>query len=173
MKRCLIVVDYQNDFVDGSLGFDGAQLLEQPIIGKIREYHNNGDEVVFTFDTHNENYLETLEGKYLPIKHCLENTSGHELYGKVAEEVKDTDKTFNKNCFGSGELYEYLKTEKFKSIELIGLVSNICVLANAVLAKTAQPETNVIVDSHCTAGFDARLHEAAVDVMKGLQVEVV
>jgi len=173
MKKCLIVVDYQNDFVDGSLGFPGAELLEQSIIKKIRQYRESGGEVLFTFDTHFEDYPQTQEGQNLPVAHCIKDTEGHGLYGRVADEILESDRRFYKVTFGSDELYEYLKTEHYESIELVGLVSNICVIANAILAKTAQPETAVIVDSSCTASFDATLHKAALDVMTGLQIKVI
>jgi len=173
MKKSLIVVDYQNDFVDGSLGFPGAELLEQGIVEKIRQYRESDGEVLFTFDTHLEDYLETQEGRNLPVAHCLKDTEGHGLYGRVADEILESDRRFCKVTFGSDELYEYLKTEQYESIELVGLVSNICVIANAILAKTAQPETPVIVDSSCTASFDEKLHKAALDVMAGLQIKVV
>jgi len=173
MSKCLIVVDYQNDFVDGTLGFPGAELLEDGIVIKINEYRSRSDTIIYTFDTHYDDYLNTLEGKNLPVKHCLQDTDGHRLYGKVADTLKATDKVFHKNTFGSDELFLYLKKHKFDKIELVGLVSNICVTANAVLAKTAQPETLVIVDSSLTASFDSELHDAALKVLKGLQIEVV
>ena len=173
MKKCLIVVDYQNDFVNGSLGFPKAAELEQNIAEKIKKYRNNGDEVMFTFDTHGEDYMNTQEGKNLPVAHCVKDTAGHDLYGQIAGLVLESDKKFYKNTFGSDELYLYLKTEVFESIELAGLVSNICVIANAVLAKTAQPETLVFVDAKCTASFDEKLNKAALEVMAGLQIKVI
>jgi len=173
LKKCLVVVDYQNDFVAGSLGFPGAKLPEQGIVDKIKEYRENGDEVVFTFDTHFEDYLDTQEGRNLPVAHCKQGSDGHKLYGLVAGELIETDKVFLKNTFGSDELYQYLKTEQFAAIELVGLVSNICVIANAILAKTAQPETPIIVDAKLTASHDPKLHQATLDVMAGLQIAVV
>lgn len=173
MKKCLVVVDYQNDFVSGSLGFSKALELEQAIAEKIKQYRENGDEIVFTFDTHDVDYLKTQEGKNLPVPHCLKNTAGHELYGQVSELIQEADKRFYKNTFGSDELYTYLKTNAFESIELVGVVSNICVVSNAVLAKTAQPETLVIVDERCTASNDDGLNRAAIDVMASLQVKIV
>ncbi len=172
MQKCLIVVDYQNDFVSGSLGFPGAQALDALIAEKIREYRANGDAVVFTFDTHGPDYLHTQEGRHLPVPHCVAGTPGHGLYGETAEMANDTDKRFYKPAFGSGELYEYLKATPFAQIELVGLVSNICVISNAVLAKTAQPETPVLVDAACTASHDPKLHEETLDVMEGLQIQV-
>lgn len=173
MKRCLIVVDYQEDFVSGSLGFPKAVALEENIAEKIGEYRKNGDAVVFTFDTHGENYMDTQEGRYLPIPHCLRGTKGHGLYGKVAELMLESDERFYKDAFGSGELYAFLKGQAFESIELVGVVSNICVLSNAVLAKTAQPETPVLVDAACVSSNDERLNEQALDVMQGLQIRVI
>jgi len=173
MKRCLIVVDFQNDFVTGSLGFPGAAGLEPYIAQKITQYRDNGDTIIFTFDTHDDDYPETQEGKNLPIAHCIVGTQGHELYGQIAELALDSDIRFYKNTFGSDELYQYLKDTVFDSIELVGLVSNICVIANAILAKTAQPETAVIVDASCTASHDDNLHKSTLNVMKGLQIQVI
>lgn len=173
MKKCLIVVDYQNDFVSGPLGFPEAAALEQNIARKINEYRSNGDSVIFTFDTHGEDYMDTQEGRNLPVIHCLQNTTGHNLYGQVAMLIQDSDKRFFKNTFGSDLLYLYLKTEPFKSIELVGVVSNICVISNAVLAKTAQPETQIIVDSKCVASNNSSLNQAALDVMSGLQIRII
>jgi len=169
----LIVVDYQNDFVSGSLGFPGAEDLAPLIIGKIFQYRENGDVVLFTFDTHDGDYLDSQEGINLPVPHCINGTEGHKLYGSVGELVQETDRCFYKPAFGSGELYEYLKDTPFESIELTGLVSNICVIANAILAKTAQPNTPVIVDSSCTASHDPKLHMSALEVMAGLQIKVI
>ena len=173
MKKCLIVVDYQNDFVSGALGFPGAEKLDNYIAEKIKEYRDNGGEIIFTFDTHGEDYMQTQEGKNLPVPHCLKDTEGHNLYGQTADLILESDKRFYKNTFGSDGLYMYLKTELFGSIELVGLVSNICVIANAVLAKTAQPETPVIVDAKCTASFDVNINNAALDVMAGLQIKII
>ncbi len=173
MKKCLIVVDYQNDFVSGALGFPEAAALEEAIAEKIRQYRKHGDEVMFTFDTHEADYLDTQEGHNLPVAHCLRGTPGHALYGQVAALIQETDRRFRKVTFGSDELYEYLKATPFASIELAGVVSNICVISNAVLAKTAQPETPILVDARCTASNDTGLHEATLRVMAGLQVRII
>jgi nicotinamidase-related amidase len=172
MTGCLIVVDYQNDFVSGSLGFPGAASLDSLIAEKIQKYRAKGDAIIFTFDTHGTDYLKTQEGKNLAVPHCVKGTAGHDLYGETAKLARDDDICFYKQTFGSDELYEYLKTTRFERIEIVGLVSNICVIANAVLAKTAQPETPIVVDADCTAGHDSELHRAALDVMKGLQIRV-
>ncbi len=172
MQRCLIVVDYQNDFVSGSLGFSGAELLDSLIAEKIQKYRAKGDIIVFTFDTHDSDYLKTQEGKNLTTPHCIKGTIGHYLYGETAKLIQDEDKRFYKHTFGSSELYEYLKSTPFERIEIVGLVSNICVISNAVLAKTAQPETPIIVDADCTASHDPNLHRAALEIMIGLQIRV-
>lgn len=172
MKKCLIVVDYQNDFVSGSLGFPEAVALEKYIVQKIEQYRASGDDVVFTLDTHFADYADTQEGRNLPVAHCLKDTAGHTLYGRVEKLLRESDQRFLKNTFGSDALYEYLKTEPFKSIELAGVVSNICVISNAVLAKTAQPETPMSVDARCTASNDAALNKAALEVMESLQIRI-
>ncbi|MEE8722275.1 MAG: isochorismatase family cysteine hydrolase [Eggerthellaceae bacterium] len=183
MKRLLIVVDYQNDFVDGALGFPGAEKLDQPIAEKISEYRTAGDIIAFTFDTHHKDYLETQEGKNLPIVHCVEGTRGHDLYGETALMLHDSDEVYYKPTFGSSDLFERLTKAQnvsealnkrpFESIELVGLVSNMCVLANAVIARTACPDVPIIVDAHCTAGPDPAMTERAFDIMEGLQINVV
>ena len=183
MKRLLVVVDYQIDFVDGALGFEGAELLDSRIARKIDDYREAGDIVCFTLDTHHKNYLETQEGHKLPIPHCIEGTVGHGLYGEVSDRVHDSDDVFLKPTFGSKALFERLAkkqeiadgigTAPFGSIELVGLVSNMCVLANAVIARTACPNTPIIVDASCTAAPDPAMNEKALDVLEGLQIEVI
>ncbi|HEX2986536.1 MAG TPA: cysteine hydrolase family protein [Caproiciproducens sp.] len=172
MKKLLVVVDYQNDFVNGSLGFPKAPGLEAGIVEKIREYRQSGGDVVFTLDTHQEDYLQTQEGRNLPVKHCVENSQGWELYGKVAGLCGGSSAKFRKVTFGSMELAEYLKEKRYDQVELVGVVSNICVISNAVLAKAALPEAEIIVDAACTASNDDALNEKALDVMQGMQIQV-
>ena len=171
VKKLLIVVDYQNDFVSGALGFPQAAALEENICAKITAYRCAGDQVVYTMDTHGPNYPETQEGKKLPVPHCLEGTEGWQLYGRVRPLLEGCP-MFRKPVFGSGELFAYLQKHPFSSIELAGVVSNICVISNAVLARTAQPEAEILVDAACTASHDPALHEKALDVMAGLQVSI-
>ncbi|HAM16695.1 MAG TPA: N-carbamoylsarcosine amidohydrolase [Eggerthellaceae bacterium] len=183
MKRLLIVVDYQKDFVDGALGFDGAELLDGPIARKIDEYREAGDEVCFTFDTHHKDYLETQEGRKLPVPHCIEGSDGHGLYGAVADRLQDSDDVFLKPTFGSTALFERLMNRQtvalgvgvppFESIELVGLVSNMCVLSNAVIARAACPDVPIVVDAACTAAPDLAMNEKALDILEGLQIEVI
>jgi nicotinamidase-related amidase len=173
VAKLLIVVDYQNDFVDGSLGFDGAETLAAPIAERIRSYRDDGDTVAFTYDTHGDGYADTIEGRFLPVAHCTRGTRGWELFGEVAGAVRSGDPVFVKDTFGSADLFDYLRRESFDSIELCGLVSNICVAANAVLAKTAAPDTPIIVDAALTASYDAALGEKALDVLAGLHISVI
>ncbi|HHU24233.1 MAG: cysteine hydrolase [Bacilli bacterium] len=173
MKKLLIVVDFQNDFVDGALGFPGAEKLEEIIVEKIQSYRQNNYEVVFTLDTHQPNYLETEEGRKLPVPHCLEGTKGHELYGKVKDLVIPIDQVFIKETFPSLDLGNYLRGKDFDEIEVCGLVSNICVLSNAVIAKAACPDAQIIIDAKATQSYDSQLHKASLDVMKGLLMEVI
>lgn len=173
MKKVLVVVDFQNDFVVGSLGFEKAVALEGAIEKKINMYKQNGEDVIFTFDTHGENYMKTQEGKNLPIPHCIRNTEGWNLYGRIASLCDNNTKCFEKVTFGSMELASYLKQKGYDSVELVGLVSNICVISNAVLAKAALPEAEIIVDASCTASNDDSLHEKALDVMSGLQIKII
>lgn len=173
MKKCLIVVDYQNDFVSGSLGCSAASTLEKPIADKIASYRKAGDDILFTFDTHGSDYLQTQEGKNLPVPHCIKNTEGHDLYGSIAALKEDGDKCFYKSTFGSTELFSHLQGTEYETIELAGVVTNICVIANAVIAKTARPETPVLVDALCTASNDPALHTAALKVMASMQVKII
>lgn len=173
MKKLLIVVDYQKDFVDGALGFEKAVSIEGKIAEKIKKYKQNKDEIIFTFDTHEKNYLHTQEGKLLPVEHCIRGTEGWELYGSIKDLCDDTTKKIEKVTFGSLELAEYVKDKKYDQIELVGVVSNICVISNAVLVKAALPEAEIIVDAQCTASNDDSLNDKVLDVMGSLQIKVI
>ncbi len=173
MNKLLIVVDYQNDFVNGSLGFAGAEALDEVIAAKIKQYQADGDKVVVTMDTHEDDYLRTQEGRKLPVRHCIRNTEGWQVHGLTGALVEDC-RAFEKPVFGSAALFDYLRgCAAFEQIELCGLVSNICVISNAVLVKCAQPETPVVVDAMACAAPDPDLHLAALQVMEGLQIEII
>lgn len=176
MKKLLIVVDYQNDFVTGSLGFEGAVALEDPIADKICEYRALGDEgqVIFTMDTHDRHYMESQEGIHLPVVHCVDGEDGWQLYGKIADLKADEDLVFSKPTFGSYELGEYLhkNAENYESIEFAGVVTNICVISNMVIAKAAMPNVPISVDVSCIGSNDEELHEAALKVMESIHVDV-
>ncbi|MCI8477842.1 MAG: cysteine hydrolase [Oscillospiraceae bacterium] len=171
-EKLLLVIDYQKDFVDGTLGFPGAEGLDGAIASKIDAYHAAGADVVFTFDTHSSHYAHTQEGRKLPIPHCIEDTEGWRLYGETAKARRPDDLCFVKSTFPSLELADWLSMQNYAEVELVGLVSYICVLTNAVMVKSALPEAEVIVDASCTAGPDAGLHAKCLDVLEGIQVTV-
>lgn len=173
MSKLLIVVDYQKDFVDGTLGFPAAVALEGPITDKIAAYRRTGDSVAFTLDTHDDAYLDTQEGRHLPIRHTIRDTPGWALFGRVAEAREEGDPCFIKSTYGCDDLFDYLRAHPFEQIELVGVVSSICVISNAILAQVAQPETPIVVDAACVAGADEKLHKAALDIMEGLQIAVI
>lgn len=171
MNKLLVVVDYQVDFVTGALGFEAAKALEDNICAKIEAYRAGGQDVVFTLDTHEGGYLATEEGKNLPVAHCIRGGEGWALYGRTAGLLKDAPQ-FEKPTFPSLELAEYLKGRDYGEVELVGIVSNICVLSNAVMVKAALPNAHIVVDAACTASYDTDLHEKALDVLGGLHIEV-
>ena len=177
--KALVVVDYQKDFVDGALGFPGAENLDEKIVNKIQEYLNNGDEVFYTMDTHRNNYLDTREGKMLPVPHCIFGTDGWELYGKTGELLKDGVNSFMliKETFGcspmtmESELFKY--REPVESVEFVGLVTNMCVISNVAVFQARFPNAQMIVDPTLCDSFDKEMHQKAIDVMRGMQVKIV
>lgn len=171
-KNLLVVVDYQNDFVSGSLGFEGAELLDDKICEKLHTYYKRGDDIVLTLDTHEQKYLMTVEGRHLPVKHCLKGTAGQALYGRVGRIAADS-KMLTKDTFGCAALGDYLREHPgYKTIELVGLVSNMCVAANAIICKTFSPDSEIIVDAACTDSPDKELHRKALEVLRAMHVEV-
>lgn len=173
MKKALVVVDYQYDFVCGSLGFLRAVSLDERIDARIKKALEENEDLLFTLDTHGENYSETQEGKKLPIKHCIKGTQGHDLFGMTAKHLPQATKVFEKPCFGSAQLFDWLRTADYDEVELCGLVTNICIVSNAVLAKTALPEARVVVNRNLVSCADARLHEQTLELLLGIQVEVI
>ncbi len=172
MKKLLLVVDYQRDFVDGTLGFPGAEALDSLIAEKIDAYHAVGDDVVFTMDTHTPHYARTLEGQKLPVPHCIAGTEGWALYGETARAARSEDLRFSKPTFPSLELANWLRGRDYGQVELCGLVSYICVISNAVMVKAALPEAEILVDGRCTAGPDEELNRQALNLMECIHVTV-
>lgn len=170
MKKLLIVVDFQNDFVDGALGFEGALNVVEPIYDKISAYKKAGNDIIFTRDTHENNYLETQEGKNLPIPHCIRNTKGWEIYGEANQYA---DIVFDKPTFGSLKMGTYLADKDYDYVELCGLVSNICIISTAVIVKAALPEAKIVVDERLTDSYDKKLHAEALNVMEGFQIKII
>lgn len=169
MKKLLVVVDMQNDFINGSLGSKEAAEIVPAVIDKIRGYQERGDEVVFTLDTHSEGYFNTLEGKNLPVEHCRKGTVGWELQKELS---CFAGKRFEKAAFGSMDCAAYAAQSEYESVELVGLCTDICVISNAVIIKAALPETPVIVDSACCAGVTPESHRNALEAMKACQIQI-
>lgn len=172
MRNILIVVDMQNDFVDGALGTREAAAIVPAVVKKIKEYKT--EDIFVTRDTHQKDYLSTQEGRKLPVEHCITGTHGWELEPKVAE-AADGAKIVNKPTFGSMELMEMIKRISEKediSIELVGLCTDICVVSNALLLKAAMPEVEISVDPSCCAGVTPEKHEAALETMRSCQIMI-
>ena len=175
MEKYLFVIDYQKDFVDGALGFPGAEKLDAAIAAKVRAYGKG--RVYFTRDTHFENYLHTREGRNLPVTHCIKGTDGWQVYGDTANALAEVEApAIDKLVFGmdiSDPTIAAVLPETADEIELVGLVSNICVVSNAVVLQSKYPEATIIVDASCTDSFDKTLHEKVLDVLAGFQVRVI
>jgi len=173
MKKILIVVDMQKDFVDGALGTKEAAAIVPAVEEKIRGF--DGD-IIVTYDTHAENYMETREGRKLPVPHCIKGTDGWELDAGIRAALEGRDyKTIEKPTFGATELPEYIKANYNTSeteIELCGLCTDICVVSNALLLKASFTEMDITVDSACCAGVTPESHSAALTTMKMCQIDV-
>ena len=176
--KTLIVVDMQNDFINGSLGTKEAQAIVPNVKKKIEEYRKRGDKIIFTRDTHFKNsYLHSLEGKHLPIEHCIAGTDGWQIADNLASYE---DKRIDKYSFGydqwdlnyfRGDNYEYSE-----QIELIGLCTDICVISNALILKAMLPQIcniEIVVDASCCAGTTPDNHKAALAAMKSCQINVI
>ena len=173
MKKILIVVDMQKDFVDGALGSEQAVAIVENVVKKIEAH--DGD-IIATYDTHPENYMDIQEGKYLPVPHCIKGTDGWKLDSRVeAALAKKEYKAIEKPTFGSVVLVDYIK-ENYSpeeiEIELIGLCTDICVVSNALLMKANFLETKISVDASCCAGVTEESHNAALLTMKMCQINI-
>ncbi|MBQ7758004.1 cysteine hydrolase family protein [Anaerotignum sp.] len=175
MKKILIVVDMQNDFIDGSLGTPEAEAIVENVVAKINTYTK--DCVYATRDTHQDDYLQTQEGENLPVVHCIEGTHGWEINEKVKAAL-GTAVVVNKPTFGSLQLADMMMMEFFGhelsecEIELVGLCTDICVVSNAMILKARLPEVKISVDSSCCAGVTPESHEAALKTMQMCQIKV-
>ena len=171
-KKALIVIDMQKDFIDGSLGTKEAVGIVDNVKEKIEEYLKNGDEVIFTRDTHQENYMDTNEGRHLPVIHCIEETEGWEIRPELIDAVKKSGSgnvtIINKPSFG----YTGWGDFEFEEIELVGLCTDICVVSNALILKALFPEIKISVDAAACAGVTPESHNAALTTMKMCQIEI-
>ena len=174
MKQFLVVVDIQKDFVDGALGTKEAVGIIEKASDRIREFDG---EIFVTFDTHFEDYMNTAEGKKLPVPHCIKGTDGFKLNEKIADALKGKKYTaVEKLTFGSTELPNLIKqaagNEDF-TVELIGLCTDICVVSNALILKANFPEKEIIVNAECCAGVTPETHNAALDTMNCCQITII
>ena len=169
--KVLCVIDMQNDFIDGALGTAEAVAIVDNVKNKIDIYRANGDTVIFTRDTHYENYMDTAEGKKLPVPHCIKGTAGWEISEKL--DVADSE-IIDKPTFGSVELSKYVsELDNVSEIEVIGLCTDICVISNVMLLKASMPEMPIRVDSSCCAGVTVESHRNALSAMTMCQIEIV
>lgn len=174
LYKYLIVVDMQNDFVAGTLGTPQAQEMSEHAAKKVQQYAGN---VIFTMDSHSENYLATQEGKLLPVKHCITGTSGWQLIPIMAAiQAERAAAIYRKQTFGSvkliQDLSEFHARTPIEEIELIGLCTDVCVVSNALLLKAALPEVPIFVDADCCAGTTPENHKAALQVMKSCHIRI-
>ena len=167
----LIVVDMQNDFINGSLGTKEAQAIVPAVKARILEAMEDRWQVIFTKDTHSIDYLKTQEGKNLPIKHCLRGSDGWQLHPEL-QDLSIGSSVFEKGSFGSLELAESVSSLNPEAIEVIGLCTDICVVSNVALLKAYCPEVPMSVRANCCAGVTPEAHEHALATMKSLQVEI-
>lgn len=179
MTKLLVVVDYQNDFVDGALGFTGAFALEEGIIQEVEQTLGEGGCVLFTRDTHQADYLETREGRFLPVSHCVEGTAGHQLYGRLhAFESRNIERVamLNKETFGSRELVSAvadLCQGAPESIALCGVATDICVVSNAIILHTGFPDADISILTALCGSPNGEGAQKALDVMAGLGMTLV
>jgi len=166
MKKTLIVVDMQNDFIDMALGTKEAVAIVPKVKAKIEAYRKNGDEIIYTRDTHAENYLQTPEGKKLPVPHCIKGTKGWEIADGLYVEGR---KIIDKPNFG----WPNWKEEVLEEVELIGLCTDICVVSNALIIKANFPDAQVKIDKTCCAGVTPDSHNAALITMQMCQIDVI
>ncbi len=173
MKKLLVVVDMQVDFIDGSLGTSEAVAIVPAVERKIAEWDG---EIACTMDTHSDDYLNTSEGKKLPVPHCIQESDGWQINDRVCVAVKTSKKNvrvFTKGTFGSTELAEYIASEGFDHIEFVGLCTDICVISNVLLTKAFMPESTIVVDAACCAGVTPQSHKNALNAMKSCQIDII
>ena len=168
----LVVVDMQKDFISGALGTKEAVAIVPRVTEKIAQAKKAGKTVVFTRDTHHENYLQTQEGKNLPVEHCIRGKNGWELRSEIQELI--STEVIDKPTFGSRKLAEFLKKQETEidSITLVGLCTDICVISNAMVLKAFMPEIPITVDASCCAGVTPESHENALKAMEVCQIQI-
>ena len=170
MKKALVVVDMQRDFIDGALGTKEAVAIVPKVIEKIKGFDG---EIIFTRDTHFADYAQTQEGRKLPVQHCIKDQPGWEIPKEIRAAADGKKCTFFcKNTFGSRELGAYAAEAGFDAVELIGLCTDICVISNAMVLKAFCPELEIAVDGACCAGVTPESHETALRAMQACQIQI-
>lgn len=170
MKKLLVVVDMQYDFITGTLGTKEAVEIVPNVVEKINNW--DGD-IIATQDTHGDDYLQTQEGKKLPVSHCYYRSYGHIIHKDVINALKNKPvKYIEKSSFGSPILVESIKNKNYEYIEIVGLCTDICVVSNALLLKNYYPETEIAVDASCCAGVTSKRHKAALTTMESCQINI-
>ena len=180
-NEILILVDMQVDFVSGKLGSKMAMDIVPHVCKKLESYKQKGAFIIATLDTHDQNYLNTLEGKYLPVEHCIKGSEGHKIDETLSKLLPSTTVYVEKNAFGSLHLIDVVKKylrdnhidERNLKIEAVGLCTDICVVSNAILLRSAFPNSKILVDSSCCAGTTKEKHLATLEVLKSCQIDVV
>jgi len=169
-KKLLVVVDMQNDFIDGALGSKAAQSIVGKVCDKIDEWDGY---TCFTLDTHYDDYLETNEGRHIPVEHCINETEGWKLHPEIEKRRDGRAFTFYKETFGSIGLLDAVQSLDIEEVQLAGLCTDICVVSNAMLVRAGLPNSEIIVDASCCAGTSKENHDAALKVMRQCCIDVI
>ena len=169
MKKALVVIDMQNDFIDGSLGTPEAQAIVLAVAGRVKAAVQNGEKLIFTQDTHHSDYLKTSEGKNLPVEHCIKPSHGWALASALIPYAKDAV-VLEKPTFGATGLPQ--QVADCDEITVVGLCTDICVISNAMLLKAFLPEAKICVDANCCAGVTPESHARALEAMKMCHIDV-
>ncbi|WP_295714341.1 cysteine hydrolase family protein [uncultured Mitsuokella sp.] len=170
MRKVIVVIDMQNDFIDGALGTKEAQAMLPHLVAKLER--EKDALLIFTQDTHSKNYMETQEGRNLPVPHCIKPEKGWEIAPSLQPFVKKAAAVIEKLAFGSLELPKAVAKLQPDEVELVGLCTDICVISNAMILKAAFPELPVAVDASCCAGVTPASHDNALQAMKMCQVDI-
>lgn len=176
-KKLLVVIDMQNDFIDGALGTKEARRIVPNVVTQIELANStNYSSIAVTLDTHECDYMSTQEGKNLPVEHCMMNEWGWELNDEIQQALNESNMSieyFTKNTFGSEQLANYIKYNKYNYVKLVGLCSDICVISNALLIKALNPEVEIAVLKHATAGVNPTSHKNAIEAMRMCQIKII
>lgn len=173
MKKALVIIDMQNDFIYGVLGNDECRAIVPEAVKRVQRAVDDNTDIIFTQDTHQENYLSTQEGRKLPVLHCIRHTDGWKIIPELAEAAEQRGIIFTKETFGSRAMAEYIREHDYEEVELIGVCTDICVISNAMTIKSFAPELEISVNESCCAGVTPQSHQTAVEAMKACQINII